>query len=220
MRNFILKRNCNTDRDLNPEKDGLWPENISANISAQKHIGNGVGGQFISLTTDSAVVVKYAVMNDAPIRLCVITTDGWATDENLLDYSDGGDLPGAMARNFAKASKEWLAEAVHIPAKNCRMIYDESNGDNRYNCSQMDMQAAIMFAYHNSKNTNKVVSDFSELLMGYFRERKEKDMLSADKAGYLFGLLDDAVVSAASGDEFSIHAVKGIIYAIIKSVIF
>lgn len=220
MRNFILKRNCNTDRDLNPEKDGLWPADINAHITPEQHIGRDVKGQFISLTSDAAVTVKYAVKKGNPIRICTVSTEGWSTDKNLHDYSDGGDLRFPMTRNFAAASKEWLAEAVHIPAENCRMIYDELNGDNRYTCNQMDMQAAIMFAYHNSKNANKAVSDFSDLLMGYFKEKKEKDMISADKAGYLFGLLDDAVVSAASGDEFSIHAVKGIIYAIIKSVIF
>lgn len=216
-----LFRNCRPDQD--PLQDGLQPSDINADISFDAHIGMGSRmtrpSQHISLTAEPYVAVKYAVKIGNPIRIFAVSIDEWATAENLHDFSEGKGLKGAMAINFAKASKEWLASAVHIPAASCAYVYDEMSGDDRNVLAKDSYQAAVIYFSQKRKvNVNRIGAYLKEATA----DKREQDMVeeSSASAKILFDLLAQASADAACGDVFAVHAVKCIVYAIIKSVRF
>ena len=118
----ILYRACNKDADIS--KDILCKD-PNSDRTVEQHIASGSKkpSRYISTTTSSKVILKWAEEGQPLMKIYVSRLDGMETLDKMINLTDKDVrehfIKGAIHKNWAKSSKEVLFQYC-IPKKNSR----------------------------------------------------------------------------------------------------
>lgn len=109
--NAELYRACNKDADISK---GILCKDPNSNRTVAQHIASGSKkpSQYISTTTSSDVVLKWAEEGQPLVNIYVSRLDGMETLDKMINLTDKDVrehfIKGAIHRNWAISSKEVL----------------------------------------------------------------------------------------------------------------